>query len=162
MGDSRCETDAELGELLQLLGLLMRRLRGRDIPEALREAFRRDALGPRHMPVLFVLARRGPLSVGELATRLGLATPTVSLLVNDLSRAGLVERQEDERDRRRTLVSVPAPHRRLLTRLADQRLGLMRRTLARLEPDARAHFAEGLRILAEEAGATSEGQVTPR
>jgi DNA-binding MarR family transcriptional regulator len=103
------------------------------------------------MPVLFSLARGGPTSVGELAARLSLAPATVSLLVNDLSRAGLVERREDDRDRRRTIVSVPEEHRRLLGRLADERLALVRRTLERLEPEARANFVDGLRILLEES-----------
>jgi DNA-binding MarR family transcriptional regulator len=144
----------QLHELLQLLALVSRRLRGgRDVPEALRDAFHEGALGPRHMPVLFSLARRPAASVGELAARFGLAPATVSLLVNDLSRAGLVERREDDQDRRRTHVSVSEHHRRLLLRLADERIGLVRRTLSRLTPEARAHFAEGLRILAEESEA---------
>jgi DNA-binding MarR family transcriptional regulator len=144
----------QLHELVQLLAVIARRLRGgRDVPEALREAFRGGSLGPRHMPVLFSLARKPAASVGELAARFGLAPATVSLLVNDLSRVGLVERREDERDRRRTIVSVSEEHRRLLLRLADERIGLVGRTLARLEPEARAHFAEGLRVLAEESEA---------
>jgi DNA-binding MarR family transcriptional regulator len=90
----------------------------------------------------------------------------VSLLVNDLNRAGLLDRREDEHDRRRTIVSVPSEHRRLLTRLADERIALVRRTFARLDPDARSHFVEGLRILVEEsaalgAGAGDEAEVSP-
>lgn len=137
---------------MQLLAEIARGVRGgRGVPEALREAFHKGALGPRHMPALFSLARKGPSSVGELAARLGLAPATVSLLVNDLSRVGLVERREDDSDRRRTIVSVPEEHRALLVGLADERIGLVRRTLARLDPAARAHFVEGLRILAEES-----------
>jgi DNA-binding MarR family transcriptional regulator len=146
-------------ELVRLLSLVARRLRAeRGVPEALREAFREGALGPRHMPVLFSLARKGPTSVGELARWLGLAPATVSLLVNDLNRVGLVERREDERDRRRTIVSVPAPHRGRLKRLADERIALVQRTLARLEPEARDHFARGLRILAEESAALAPAE----
>ena len=142
---------------VQLLGLIARRLRVRGaVPEPMREAFRAGSLAPRHMPVLFSLARKGPTSVGELAARLRLAPATVSLLVNDLSRAGLVERREDEQDRRRTIVSVPEEHRRLLVRLADDRVGLVKRTLARLEPDVRAHFIHGLRVLAEESSTLSQ------
>lgn len=145
-------------ELARLLGLISRGLLRdrRDIPAPLRDAFKRGSLGPRHMPVLFTVARRGPTSVGELAARLGLARPTVSLLVNELSRAGLVERAEDERDRRRTIVSVPPQHRRRLVRLAEARLGLVRRTLGRLEPGAREQFVRGLRTLAEESGMERE------
>lgn len=144
----------DLHELVQLLALIARRLRGgRSLPPALGQAFRDGSLGPRHMQPLFSLAMKGPASVGELAQRLGLASPTASLLLNDLSRAGLVERREDERDRRRTIVSVPEEHRRGLVLLARERLGLIRRTLDRLEPEARVQFVRGLRILAEESAA---------
>jgi DNA-binding MarR family transcriptional regulator len=141
----------EAHELLRLLGLISHRVRGRrNVPPALQDAFRRGALGPRHMPILFSLSRRPATSITELAERFGLAPATVSLLVNDLDRAGLVERREDDADRRRTLVAVKDEDRVLLNQLADERLGVMRRTLARMSPQARAQFAEGLRILAEE------------
>ena len=143
---------------MRLLALIGRRMRtGSGIPEPLRDAFREGSLGPRHMPVLFSLARRGPVSVGELASRLDLAPATVSLLLNDLNRVGLVARREDDDDRRRTIVSVPEEHRGMLVRVADERLRLVRRTLERLDPAARVHFAEGLRILAEESAQIEDG-----
>jgi DNA-binding MarR family transcriptional regulator len=144
-------------DLLRLIGLISHRMRGRGgVPPALQAAFGTGTLGPRHMPILFSLARRPAASITELAERFGLAPATVSLLVNDLDRAKLVERREDEADRRRTVVTVPDEHRVLLSRLADERLGLMRRTLARLSPAARVHFAEGLRVLAEESEAIED------
>jgi len=154
------EKDGELHEVMQQLAVVGRGLRGgRSLPPALAQAFRDGSLGPRHMQPLFSLAMRGPASVGELASRLGLAPATASLLVNDLDRAGLVIRSEDRRDRRRTIVSVPEEQRRQLQRMARERLSLVRRTLDRLEPEARAHFLLGLRILAEEsAPAATEGR----
>jgi DNA-binding MarR family transcriptional regulator len=150
------EKDGDLHEVAQLLAVVGRRLRGgRSLPPVLAQAFRDGSLGPRHMQPLFSLAMRGPASVGELASRLGLAPATASLLVNDLDRAGLVVRTEDFRDRRRTIVSVPEQQRRQLQRMARERLGLVRRTLDRLEPDARDHFLLGLHILAEESAPTA-------
>jgi DNA-binding MarR family transcriptional regulator len=150
------EKDGELHEVVQQLAVVGRGLRGsRSLPPELARAFRDRSLGPRHMQPLFSLAMCGPASVGELAGRLGLAPATVSLLVNDLDRAGLVVRSEDLRDRRRTIVRVPEAQRRQLQRMASERLGIVRRTLERLEPEARAHFLLGLRILAEESTAAA-------
>ena len=146
-------SDADLGQLVHLLSVVARRLRAGPVPAPLATAFHHGSLGARHMPPLFAVARRGPMSVGELAERLGLAPTTVSLLVNELDRAGLMQRDEDEDDRRRTIVSVPEEHRQLLAELADERLAVMRRTLERLTPQAREHFAQGLRVLAEESEA---------
>jgi DNA-binding MarR family transcriptional regulator len=62
-------------------------------------------LGPRHVAALQQL-RGGPVTVGELASRLGLALPTVSGVLADLDRAAFVERRPDPGDRRRTIVAI--------------------------------------------------------
>ncbi|MDX6466411.1 MAG: hypothetical protein QOI27_1451 [Gaiellaceae bacterium] len=144
----------DVGEVLRLLGALTRTARSRDasrMPEPLRLAFCEGSLGHRHMPPLFALAMGGPASVGELAARIGLAPTTTSLLVNELSRAGLVERKEDDRDRRRTIVDVAEHIRGPLAAHGSKRVAAVRRALDRLEPEARAHFVQGLRALVEEA-----------
>lgn len=97
---------ARLGPLMAELLFAMRRASG-TVPEELRAAGR---LGGRHVAALGMLSAIGPLTVGELADRLGISLAHASLVVGDLARAGLVERRADERDRRRTIVSV-APER---------------------------------------------------
>ena len=62
-------------------------------------------LSPRHVAALEQI-RGGPLTVGELASRLDLTLPTVSGVLADLDRAGLVERRPDPADRRRTIVQI--------------------------------------------------------
>jgi DNA-binding MarR family transcriptional regulator len=143
-----------VGEVLRLLGALTRTVRPRgasQLPEPLRVAFCEGSLGPRHMPPLFALAMGGPTSVGELAARIGLAPTTTSLLVNELSRVGLVERREDDRDRRRTIVDVSDHIRGPLAEYGSKRVAMVRRALDPLAPEARAHFVQGLRALVEEA-----------
>jgi DNA-binding MarR family transcriptional regulator len=120
------------------------------LPEPLRAAFAERSLGPRHLPPLFALTMGGPASVGDLAARINLAPTTTSLLVNELSRAGLVERKEDDGDRRRTIVSVSEHIRGALAEYASTRVAVVQRALERLEPEARAHFIQGLRALVEE------------
>jgi DNA-binding MarR family transcriptional regulator len=102
------------------------------------------------MPPLFALTMGGPASVGDLAARINLAPTTASLLVNELSRAGLVVRKEDEGDRRRTIVDVSEEIRAPLAEHASKRITMAQRALDRLEPEARAHFVQGLRVLVEE------------
>jgi DNA-binding MarR family transcriptional regulator len=150
--------DDDLGELQQILPLLFRSLRKHGPDQAefepLRRAFDEAGLRERHGRLLMTLAVTGPLTVGELAARLALAPATTSLLVGELDRAGFVERHEDEDDRRRTIVSLPESMRGPAEKLAQERLGPLRRTLEQLSPTARRHFIEGLRILSKEAAAT--------
>jgi DNA-binding MarR family transcriptional regulator len=124
--------------------------RGRRPPRELEEATEREGLGPRHAPVLFAVALDSGLSVSELAERVGLSLATTSLLVGELSRAGILTRTEDERDRRRTIVTISEGREESVGGWVRQVVEPMQRTLDRLSPRARADFMRGLRILAEE------------
>jgi DNA-binding MarR family transcriptional regulator len=93
---------ARLAPLLPQLVLAYQRRAG-DIPAPLQSA---GQLGQRHVGTLIMLAIGGPLSVSELAQRAGMTVAHASLVVGELAKAGLVEREHDERDRRRILVSL--------------------------------------------------------
>jgi DNA-binding MarR family transcriptional regulator len=140
-----------LDELASLLGETFRGLKqSSPPPQELREAAARGSLGPRHMPALLAVAAAGPLSVSELARRLGLGLSTTSAIVGQLSRAGLLERAEDDSDRRRTIVRLQDEHSEVIGGWAKQALAPLRHTLERLTPRARAQFIEGWHILNEE------------
>jgi DNA-binding MarR family transcriptional regulator len=148
--------EQDLEEFTSLLGETLRGLKqSSPAPQELREAVARGSLGPRHMPALLAVVAAEPLSVSELARRLGLGLSTTSAIVGQLSRAGLLERAEDEADRRRTIVRLHEKDREVIGRWAEQALAPLRGTLERLSVQARAHFMEGWRILHEEAIRTS-------
>jgi DNA-binding MarR family transcriptional regulator len=146
--------DEQVRELLGLFVAISKGIkddREEEKPEALRRAFEQESLGERHFPPLIVLSLEGPLSVTELADRIGLTVATTSQLVGELSRAELVERSEDEDDRRRTIVTLSEPIRKMAEPRIQQHLQPFRRTLERLSPASRAQFMDGMRILSEEA-----------
>ena len=58
-----------------------------------------DATMPQ-LKILLLLHTDGALSVGSLASRLQIALPTVSGVLNRLERQGLTQRQRDKADRR--------------------------------------------------------------
>lgn len=126
-------------------------------PAIFHDAFERGSLGPRHMPVLLSVSLAGRLSVSDIAERVGLGLSTTSMLVGELSRAGLVERSEDPSDRRRTLVMLSETYREPAEAFLQTRLVPFRRTLERLSPRQRAAFLEGWRILAEETAVLRDG-----
>lgn len=121
-------------------------------PAAIREALDRGALNERHKPALLAVAAAGPISVSELAKRLGLLLSSTSTIVGELSRAGLLERGEDEHDRRRTIVRLHADYSEAMEAWLELAFGPLSKALERLSPQARAHFMEGWRLLHEEAG----------
>jgi DNA-binding MarR family transcriptional regulator len=146
--------DAEAREVMRLLiEVMVCFKRTRETPPELRDSPAVAELGPRHGAPLLTLAFEDALSVSELAERIGLSLPTTSQLVGELSRAGLVERREDEHDRRRTIVRLNEDYRALFQEMLGAQLAPIRRTLERLPPRTRAHFVEGMRVLSEESEA---------
>jgi len=143
------EEAVELATLMAEVVHASKRQSGRPAKE-LEEAAEREGLGPRHAPVLFAVALDSGLSVSQLSERVGLSLATTSLLVGELSRAGILARTEDERDRRRTIVTIAKEHEETVGGWFRRMLEPMRSALGRMSPRARADFMRGLRILAEE------------
>jgi DNA-binding MarR family transcriptional regulator len=106
-------------------------------------------LGPRHVAALEQL-RGGPVTVGELAARLGLTLPTVSGVLADLDRAGFVERHPDPADRRRTIVQIPAAQAVLIGEWLDGAATPLARVLDKLAPSEQEAFLKAMNLLETE------------
>jgi DNA-binding MarR family transcriptional regulator len=128
-------------------------------PDEIRDLKGGVALGPRHFNALRHVMTAGPMTVTALGARLGVALPTASLMVAELSRAGLLERVEDDDDHRRTIVRVAAQRFDACDSFLSRRLDPLRRTLARLTPAERTAFARGLDVLTEELSAVGPAGV---
>ena len=80
----------------------------------------RVGLGASDSQVLSLLDVNGPMTAGRIATLTGLATGSVTALVDRLERGGYVVRQRDEHDRRKVLIVAAAEGRaRLAPHYAD-------------------------------------------
>lgn len=142
----------DLAELTALLPVTLHELKSAvPAPMPMRDAMERASLGKRHATALLAVAAVEPIGVTELAKRLGLLLSSTSTIVGELSRAGLLERAEDDQDRRRTIVRVHEDYRDAMEGWLEVALAPVRNTLGRLSPQARAHFMAGCRILQEEA-----------
>ena len=106
-------------------------------------------LGPRHIAALEQL-RGGPVTVGELASRLGLTLPTVSGVLADLDRAGFVERHPDPADRRRTIVRIPGAQAALIGEWLDGAAAPLARVLDKLAPSEQEAFLKAMDLLETE------------
>ncbi|MGH8965036.1 MAG: MarR family transcriptional regulator [Actinomycetes bacterium] len=122
--------------------LLMPRVVGRVKRVPPPEPLRALQLAPRHLSLLAYLVFDGPLGVKELAARLEVAPATVSLMVADLSRQGVLDRREDDADRRRTIVSIAAAHRQGVTEWLAAGARAWQVVLEPLAPAQRRMFVE--------------------
>jgi DNA-binding MarR family transcriptional regulator len=126
------------------------RLKRIPIPEPL-QSF---SLAPRHLSLLAYLLFDGPLAVSELATRLEVAPTTVSLMVGDLSRQGVIERHEDEADRRRTIVSIAEGHRAAIEGWLANGAKAWQKALGPLTPAQRRTVIEALTVYEREVSSS--------
>ena len=106
-------------------------------------------LSPRHIAALEQL-RGGPITVSELASRLGLTLPTVSGVLADLDRAGLVERHPDPADRRRTIVGIAPGQATLIGQWLDGAAKPLARVLDKLTPAEQQAFLKAMDLLEAE------------
>ncbi|GLY68823.1 MarR family winged helix-turn-helix transcriptional regulator [Amycolatopsis taiwanensis] len=106
-GGTGLDVDDAVRALLLLMPRMIGRVKRLPVPPELQSL----ALGPRHLSLLSYLLFDGPMTVNELAARLEVAPTTVSLMVSELSRKDILERREDDNDRRRRIVSIAEPNR---------------------------------------------------
>ena len=144
---------SDLDDAVRALLLLMPRLIGRTKRLPVPAALSSLTLAPRHLSLLLFLLFDGPLTVNALAARLEVAATTVSLMVGDLSRQGVVERIEDEADRRRRIIRIADAHREAVQEWLAGGAVAWQRALGPLTPEQRRMFVDTLR--AYEAGVES-------
>jgi DNA-binding MarR family transcriptional regulator len=103
--------------------------------------------------VLEHLALAGPLTIGEAAAHLDRAQSVVSEIVSHLEGQGLLERESDPADRRRTLIWLTPAGRGALRRDREVLgLDLLARALARVPPGQAEDLIAGLQALVQAAG----------
>ncbi len=94
----------------------------------------------------------GPLTIGEAASHMSRAQSVVSEIVSHLEHDGLLERESDPADRRRTLVWLTqAGHEALRHDREVLGVDLLARAMARLPPGEADALNSGLRALVEQA-----------
>jgi DNA-binding MarR family transcriptional regulator len=133
-------TDDAIRELLLLMPRMVGRAKRLPVPERVRSL----ELSPRHLSLLALLLFDGPATVNDLAVRLEVAPTTVSLMVAELSRKGVLERREDEADRRRRIVSITDEERSDIEAWLAGSAAAWRKALAPLTNEQRRRFVDTL------------------
>ena len=117
---------------------LLRRLRAEDAASGVS--------APR-LSALSVLVFAGPHTIGELAAAEQVRPPTISRLVRDLEREGLVERAGDPADARVQRIRATAAGRARLAAGRRRRVERLAASVAELDAAERAALAAALPVL---------------
>lgn len=96
--------------------------------------------------VLRVILESEPVSMGHIHEELHMANSTVTVIVDYLHEAGLVERKRDEADRRVVLLEITDKGNKIMTELLKQRQEFMKKSLLDMN-DSAADLAQLLEKL---------------
>jgi len=96
---------------------------------------------------LFVLARFGPLPVGQLAQMLQVGSPTASHLIEKLVQAGFAERLGRSEDRRVVEVQATDEGKAFTQRLVGLRDAPVAKMIMQMAPEDMTTLRRGLRAL---------------
>jgi DNA-binding MarR family transcriptional regulator len=103
------------------------------------------------LKLVHVLVEGGTeISVKELAEELGMSLPNASRTVDAMLQRGLVERREDEHDRRVKRVGATDQARKLIDRVDTARLQGLEAWAAELSPVQRQALLDALSLLPKE------------
>lgn len=89
----------------------------------------------------------GPLTLGAMAAAEQVRPPTMSTLVGDMERSGLVRRSSDPTDARIARLEMTAKGRRVLARGREMRIADIERRIRRLDPKEIATVADAVTIV---------------
>jgi DNA-binding MarR family transcriptional regulator len=117
---------------------LLRRLRSEDHATGLS--------GPR-LSALSVIVFNGPIAIGDLASAEQVRPPTMTNLVRELEKEGLIERSADVGDRRIQRVRATPRGKRLLERGRAQRIARLAADVATLSVEERHLLSTAARLL---------------
>ncbi|GGC62191.1 MarR family transcriptional regulator [Hoyosella rhizosphaerae] len=104
-------------------------------------------LTPTQLVILAYLKDNGAARIGELATYVPCSQPTATTVVNSLQDANLVERIQDEDDRRAILVTLTKLGRAALRSVAESQATQLSQRIAMLDDDVRTQLADAIPIL---------------
>jgi EmrB/QacA subfamily drug resistance transporter len=96
---------------------------------------------------LVILHASGPLRVGDLAARAGVALPTMSRIVDEIVRRGWAQRRVDQTDHRASVISITEAGEAILDAVRHDRTARLAAGLALLEPEEAAALLAALPAL---------------
>ena len=102
----------------------------------LRDIDRAFAISPARFSALAGLAFDGPTNISELAAFERVKRPTMTRLVQDMERDGLVERHADPVDGRGVRIRITVRGRRLVQQVRQRKIALVQEFLDMLDPKA--------------------------
>ena len=115
-----------------------------------RRSFTRDNLSDSQFAVLEVLLHRGALSQAEIAKKILKSGGNITLVVDNLEKRNLVQRNRNGKDRRVITVSLTASGRKLISKLFPTHVAEITREMSRLSQEEQRQLGQLCKKLGSE------------
>lgn len=114
---------------------------------------RRAEITPEQYWLLRLLSRAGSLSIGELATKLGITTSSATIACKRLEKAGLLTRERQADDERVVRVALTTQGKARILAWSERKRQALTQLLSVLDQEEQAEFQQMLARVLEAAGA---------
>ncbi|SHH31949.1 MarR family winged helix-turn-helix transcriptional regulator [Thermosipho atlanticus] len=88
--------------------------------QILRSALENDNVHPGQVPMLFIISSNPGISQNEIAKRMHITSSTVAIMLRRMEKHGLVERKQNEQDRRELKVYLTEKAKKLVEKLFEK------------------------------------------
>lgn len=116
-----------------------------------------EGIPPGQAMLLRELAHNDGISQRDLAERMHIARPTVTVMLQKIERSGLVERRPDESDQRITRVYATEAGRALQLKMRSSFAAIVEAAMGSLTEDEQTELERLLNILGDNFAATTSG-----
>jgi DNA-binding MarR family transcriptional regulator len=154
-GTKPAETGTDLDEISARLAVAVGRINRRIRPS-------RDGLSHGLVSSLSSIVRIGPMRPGELGRIEAVAAPTITRVVGDLERRGLIERTQDPSDGRSFLISATPEGVDVVLRARSERAERIAALLSAISSEELAAIDGALTALEDAAVVKTDPFQTPR
>jgi DNA-binding MarR family transcriptional regulator len=111
--------------------------------------------------ILMQLHYRGDCAVGDISDRFDITNAAASQLVDKLVQSGLIQREEDPKDRRAKLLNLTDKGKELIQQGIEDRYRWVNQLTTKLTADDRAKVVEALQIMTQAAKELETESVRP-
>ncbi len=111
--------------------------------------------------ILMQLHYRGDCAVGDISERFDITNAAASQLVDKLVQSGLIQREEDPKDRRAKLLNLTDKGKELIQQGIEDRYRWVNQLTTKLTADDRAKVVEALQIMTQAAKELETESVRP-
>jgi DNA-binding MarR family transcriptional regulator/N-acetylglutamate synthase-like GNAT family acetyltransferase len=75
---------------------------------------------PKWFPVFYILSNGGAMTIGSMAKEIGHSHASVSKIIGEMSKKGIVKEKKDQQDGRRNWVSLSEKGKKIIEKIQDQ------------------------------------------